>query len=80
MRVKIREHISTYEKNYDRYRILESSSVTKNFIKGKCWIVVDQMAFETENQEADAAIKEVFQTGMLDLSHLIPFDLQSVLR
>lgn len=78
MRINIKEHVSSSGKNYDRYRVLESSSVTKTFKAGKWWIVIDGMAFEVEQKEADSIIKEAFQTGMLDLSNLIPFDLKSI--
>lgn len=67
MRVKTREHVS-FRGNYDRDMVAEVSSITKVIQHDKCWLSVDDMAFEMNPEDADKFVSEAFHNGVLDLS------------
>lgn len=67
MRVKTREHVS-FRGNYDRDMVAEVSSITKVIQYDKCWLSVDDMAFEMNPEDADKFVSEAFHNGVLDLS------------
>ena len=67
MRVKIKKH-NSFRSNYDYCEVIEAKKINKEIQFDKCWLCVDNYAFEMVEEEADRLVEIVFSEGKLDLT------------